>query len=202
MPLVRTDDKGNVILLVQNTIKLRLSSKIFSVASKPFAAMFGPSFAEGQGLDGAQAKDIPLPEDDAEAFEVLCKYLHHKSSDLVLKELNVYLLISLGVLIDKYDLKVAWPHHVLKKCDEFPSTKDHWLSKTRSKSYSGDRIEKAKKDLLFVVASYLLEDPVAFREASKEIVLATDSEHNFLALARGNLVFDIPACVPGTLFRK
>ncbi|KAL9091272.1 MAG: hypothetical protein Q9165_004906 [Trypethelium subeluteriae] len=76
---------GDVILLVGQGAaqkNLRVHSVALKMASKVFAAMFGPRFAEGQSLSSANPKMVPLPEDDLEALTILCHIIHLRNDVL------------------------------------------------------------------------------------------------------------------------
>ena len=69
------DPEGDVILVLGD-VGLQVSSKVLSVASPVFKAMFGPHFAEGQGqASSMKPRRIKLHDDDVEAMKVLCKYI-------------------------------------------------------------------------------------------------------------------------------
>jgi hypothetical protein len=48
-PTINLDPSGDVVLMLGET-SLRVSSKVLSVASPVFRAMFGPHFQEGESL--------------------------------------------------------------------------------------------------------------------------------------------------------
>ena len=64
-PAVEIDPNGDVVLIL-NGKKLLVSSKILSMASRVFAAMFSSQFREGlHNATPGIIPTIPLPEDDA-----------------------------------------------------------------------------------------------------------------------------------------
>lgn len=72
-PLTIMDPEGDV-LFVLGDFEFRVSSKALSLASPVFKAMFGPNFAEGQGLAlGKGIRRIEMHDDDPEAMNILCK---------------------------------------------------------------------------------------------------------------------------------
>ena len=72
------DPEGDVILCVQSTIKLRVSTKILSVASPVLKAMFRPErFREGRGIDAMNPPTVCLPEDPPNGFRIICRSLYH-----------------------------------------------------------------------------------------------------------------------------
>ena len=66
--LVNIDPLGDVIFVVEDKVKLLVSSTVLSVSSRVFGAMFGPRFSEGQNNTSAEPKEVRIPEDDAKAF--------------------------------------------------------------------------------------------------------------------------------------
>lgn len=82
--LVKThniDSNGEIYLLVQNAVKLQVSSKIMGFHSRVFEAMLHGSFTESLKLaqaSSAQPLEIELPDDDPETATVLCQILHGK----------------------------------------------------------------------------------------------------------------------------
>jgi hypothetical protein len=93
---------GNIILVVgpEQNNRLRVSSLFLSVASPVFKAMFAPNkFLEGRNLDTSNPKEISLPDDDPEAIEVLCRFIHHRLESL---PINTRKLVKFTKLVDKY----------------------------------------------------------------------------------------------------
>ncbi|KAM5370201.1 hypothetical protein ACJZ2D_008604 [Fusarium nematophilum] len=87
--------------------ELLISSKILSMASPVFQAMLGGRFREGLALSDAKASPgqdpfrLSLPDDDAEAMELLCKVLHFKVDGIPVRP-SSNLLLSLAGICDKY----------------------------------------------------------------------------------------------------
>ena len=68
-------EDGDLILVVgkDNILKIRVRSLLLRITSKPFNAMFGPNFSEGQGLgNGSPVKEVPLPDDDLLSMKLIC----------------------------------------------------------------------------------------------------------------------------------
>lgn len=81
---------------------LLVSSKVLSLASLVFAAMFTHGFCEGENLSSSSPRLIPLPDDDPAALTLLCKILHFRTVDIP-TTLEVAALANLAILCDKYD---------------------------------------------------------------------------------------------------
>ena len=98
---------GDVILVlgVEN-IRLRVYSQCLRSASKIFNAMFGPDWSEGQRLSEKSPLEVPLLEDDADAMRTICCVIHHRN-DLVPEHLTAKEILQIGIIVDKYDLKIA-----------------------------------------------------------------------------------------------
>ena len=57
---------------------MRVHSVILRTASTVFNALLGPHYNEGGNLSSGAPKDIPLPEDDAVALEIIFNALHYR----------------------------------------------------------------------------------------------------------------------------
>jgi BTB/POZ domain len=72
---------GDVILVVGAGMKrLKAYSLVLKSASKVFSAMLGPKFSEGQRLDENESTEIDMPEDDAEAMEIMLNVIHGRNN--------------------------------------------------------------------------------------------------------------------------
>lgn len=94
------DPEGDVILIC-GEIEFQVSSKVLSLASPVFKALFGPCFAEGQPTS-RKASRIQLPDDDAESMRFMCAVLHHKCASA--QGIGLERLEKLAVVTDKYDV--------------------------------------------------------------------------------------------------
>lgn len=106
-PLVAIADDGNVILVVgPDERRLRVSSASLANASKVFSRMFGPHFSEGNSLDdvGSGPKEVHMPEDDADAMEIICSMMHFREVPDVI-EPGVMLLVAIAA--DKFDCRTV-----------------------------------------------------------------------------------------------
>ncbi|KAK0118388.1 hypothetical protein ONS95_012677 [Cadophora gregata] len=95
---------GDVILVVgPEMVKLRVLSLILKAASKPFSAMFGPDWNEGHDILGRdEPVEVLLPEDNADALNVICAVLHHQNNE-VPETLAAGDVLRVAVAADKYD---------------------------------------------------------------------------------------------------
>lgn len=103
---------GDILLTVGNTLELRVSSVVLSLTSLVFKAMLGPNFVEGQSLRGSTSTtphNIPLPEDDAQAVELLCRILHHQNQDIP-DLIGRYELLRFAEVVDNYGCANAVKH--------------------------------------------------------------------------------------------
>lgn len=82
---------------------VRVSTSTLSMVSPVFRAMFKPTFLEGAELaKGTAIVPIHLPDDDPEAFLILCNVFHHRSSCIALQPTPMQ-LCKMAVIVDKYD---------------------------------------------------------------------------------------------------
>ncbi|KAH6673377.1 hypothetical protein B0J14DRAFT_562842 [Halenospora varia] len=106
---VKIDPDGDVLFVVgcdKLTARLRVSSKVLSLASPVFAAMFSPRFKEGSSLNSGCPYELPLPEDEPEAMTLLCNCLHFRT-DHIPRSVEFSLLKALAILCDKYNVANA-----------------------------------------------------------------------------------------------
>lgn len=135
---------------------LRVSSKVLSLASPVFTAMFGSRFMTDGGLSVVDPPEIPLPDDDLEAITLLCFALHcHGLSDIAVP---ATLLQGLAIICDRYDCAVAiqaWTRLWLQSLEE---------------DYLEDR--QRYWDLLWM--SYAFKEHTSFWKASKALIYGPD----------------------------
>ena len=98
---IAIDPQGDAYLGLAER-QLQVSSKLMSIASTVFKALFGPDFAEGSSRSSETSIRVSLPDDDEEAMTALCNILHYRF-DLVPKKLHSDVLEALALLADKYD---------------------------------------------------------------------------------------------------
>ena len=155
--VVNVDPNGDVILEVScsdGRIHLLVSSKVLSLASPVFSTMLNSRFKEGLSNHPPTGKRlISLPDDNAEAFTILCNAIHYRT-DQVPRKLTLVCLENIAIICDKYDCTSAltpwsamWLHAGIKSFDA-----------------------KDLNKLLF--AAFVLDDPTAFSRISWEILLA------------------------------
>ena len=102
--IVDIDPRGDVIVTVGPTKKkLRVSSSALSFASSVLRAMLNSKFLEGTITNGM--REISLPDDDAEAFTILCNIAHLRAKSVESSSFSLFERLS--VLCDKYDATEA-----------------------------------------------------------------------------------------------
>ena len=115
--LIEIDPIGDVYLVL-DTIKLRVSSKALSLASKVFSVMFQPSFREGVTLAQHDTCEVPLPDDNEEPMHALCILFHHQHPDSITYQIDAQFLHETAILVDKYACASAvylWADHHLTR---------------------------------------------------------------------------------------
>ncbi|KAF2811893.1 uncharacterized protein BDZ99DRAFT_282566 [Mytilinidion resinicola] len=158
------DKRGDVIFelggIGQPLTRLRVSSKVLTLASPVFDAMFNHGFAEGQNLSSASPRVVFLREDHSESMTILCQICHIRNQD-VPKTLTVDLLAELTILCDKYDcVSAIQPWSVLWARELLPRTR-----------------EPGSEKLLFI--AYRLELPMIFFQLTETLVKDRESKVNF-----------------------
>ncbi|KAL8948269.1 MAG: hypothetical protein Q9222_005528 [Ikaeria aurantiellina] len=79
---------------------IQVSSKVLSLASPVFRALFQPHFKEGLALSSFKPVQISLPEDNDDAMTWLCHALHHRSG--LNHEPEIDICEQVACLCDKY----------------------------------------------------------------------------------------------------
>jgi|SRR5688572_1534792 hypothetical protein len=100
------DPDGDLTLTVkaaEDSKSYLVSSKILSIASPVFRSMMGPNFKEGHALPTAARPENTLKDDDRLAMDYILRIVHHRSSE-VPERLEPWILASIAVHCDKYDL--------------------------------------------------------------------------------------------------
>ena len=151
------DPNGDTILEVSSSggkTHLLVSSKVLTLASPVFEAMFNSRFKEGLSHYPTSGKPpIPLPDDNAEAVTILCNAIHYRTNE-VPNKLASACLENLAIICDKYDCTSALaPWSAMWLQAEIESNAAKNLNKLLS-------------------AAYVLDIPDAFSRISWEILLA------------------------------
>jgi hypothetical protein len=84
-------------------IRMLVSSKHMMLASRVFKVMLSNTFSEGRTLRSTGKLELPLPDDDHVAFEILLKIIHGRLRSVPL-QVNLLLLSRIAIMVDKYEL--------------------------------------------------------------------------------------------------
>lgn len=145
------------------TVNLVVSSKALALASPVFKTMFSGQFKEGIDLAQAQAASqryqLDLPEDNAEAMEILCNIIHAKM-DRVPDLPSASCLADLAILADKYQCML-----LLKDPGKV------WLNPLMTREMSYDSNTALWLGLLF---AYLVDLPLEYQIISATLVMHND----------------------------
>ncbi|KAL2192952.1 hypothetical protein P885DRAFT_64422 [Corynascus similis CBS 632.67] len=94
---------GDVVFVIgPSERRLRVYSLFVKTASPVLKAMLRPNFEEGQQLAKTGSAEIALPEDDAEAMEIILNVIHGRN-DQVRDTLSPNELLQVAITSDKYD---------------------------------------------------------------------------------------------------
>lgn len=94
---------GDVLFLVgPDEKRLRVHSFFLRNASPVFKAMLGLDFREGNQLAQSGVVEIPLPDDDVAAMEIVLNVIHGRN-DAVPKTLGTAEFLQVAIVGDKYD---------------------------------------------------------------------------------------------------
>jgi hypothetical protein len=143
---------GDVILVVgPEMVKLRVHSLFLKAASKPFSAMFGPDWKEGDNmLERDGPVELPLPEDNAAAMELICAIIHHRNEG-IRHTLPARDVLGIAVTADKYDC-----------VDALKFASQTWLCPSE---------HEASDLMLLTAAAYLFRNALAFKVITKAMIL-------------------------------
>jgi hypothetical protein len=164
-------DGDTIFVIGPDEARLCVHSCLLQTASKVFRAMFGPFYSEGQRSDLISSKkEIPLPEDDADAMRIMCAVIHHRN-DLIPGEMSSSDVLRLSVVADKYDCKIALKH----------ATR-HWLDHRN--------VVSLKEQMELMTAAYLLDHAQAFSAITYTMMM----EHagSYLPFAQDQVDFGVP----------
>ncbi|KAK7178318.1 hypothetical protein PSPO01_15627 [Paraphaeosphaeria sporulosa] len=158
------------VILVAGPHKRRIQvcSFVLKNASKYFSNMFGPNFSEGQGLRVNRLKEILMPEDDANALEIICNILHLRN-DVVPEALTPIEVLEIAVLADKFDCIVAVKH-----------ASTFWLNPRECQGIT----ELGH----LMAAAYILDNARAFSEITLSMILYY--KDRYLSLAEEDIGLD------------
>ena len=179
---VSIDPDGDITLELSRSggkTHLRVSSKVLSLASPVFARMFKSQFVEGLNNHQKSASPvvIPLPDDDEEAFTVICNAIHFRMGSAILN-LSIACLENIAVVCNKWDFVNA-----------ISPSAEVWLF---------DIDYNQLQDLpRYLIAAYLLDAPCAFGMISWSILMGQVGIPNGLPV--GMLDDFIPTNLLGTL---
>jgi hypothetical protein len=84
-----------------NKVHLIVSSKHMCLASPVFKAMLGRGFKEGDQLREKGRIEVPLPDDDAAALEILARLIHGRFTTIP-AVVSLPLFTQIAILVDKY----------------------------------------------------------------------------------------------------
>lgn len=175
--IIKIAADGDVILIIgPEEVKLRVHSLFMKATSKPFSAMLGPNWKEGHSmLNQAGPVEISLPEDNADALEVICAVIHHQNNK-VSQTLSACDILGVAVTADKYDC-----------IDALRFASGNWLRP--GKSEAGDL-------MLLAATAYLFRNAQAFKEITKALIF--DYSGPYLAL----LCEEVESIIPWKIFCK
>ncbi|KAL8742925.1 MAG: hypothetical protein Q9190_004671, partial [Brigantiaea leucoxantha] len=159
------DPDGDLILSFgadKDSKDLQVSSKVLSLASPVFAAMFTPHFKEGNALLEGRLPRILLPDDDPDAMRWISYCLHHRK-DLDL-EPPVTIWMHVAVLSDKY-----FCSNLIKPWAQM------WMQNWRSGVYNTPNAPES--ELIVAYISYAFDDIIQFWHSTREIFRHCTAEY-------------------------
>ncbi|PPJ57385.1 hypothetical protein CBER1_01434 [Cercospora berteroae] len=153
--VVDIDPDGDVVLVcgkANGSERLRVSSKVLSLASPVFKTMLGPNFKEGKKLSELGTLDLPLPDDDGADMMIICNILHMRHSKLD-RRLEVKKLEDVSILADKYNCTMA-----------LGPIAEHWVRELRTDCSDATRAS-------LICSAFRLRLPMMFKELGRDHIL-------------------------------
>ena len=195
--IVKIDPAGDVLLEVGTDPKLSLlvSSKVLSVTSEVFRALFNPHFEEGTKLaaklvaldrygvhsqtfvltlsrNSGETYKLRLEDDDPAAMQKLCCLLHNQSeAQQRVSGTKISEFVEFAIVCDKYMCTDAVKVATLA-----------WLAELQPAA----GVEELQK---LLVSTYFLDEPEKFLQISKQ--LAMDSKDSFLKLPTEENLYEL-----------
>lgn len=177
------DPNGDVVLVLEAT-ELQVSSKVLSLASQVFKAMFGPYFAEGHAISSNRPCRINLAEDDPNSMTTLCNILHHRTQSVPRKP-GLLFIERLVVLIDKYNCS-----------DSLKAWTQLWLMVLQTEAEDPSAVGR----LLY--PAFICDDAHAFQKITKAMVMDVGSKTTSPPRAQYQIDSEIQALLPDGLLSK
>jgi hypothetical protein len=105
------DPDGDALIQLAE-VKLQVSSKVLSLASKAWKTIFSPKDSEGNQVHKEEQHRCIYftPEDDTPVMTALCLVLHHKGQEII-QGPDINELVQLAVLANKYDCAKAMTYY-------------------------------------------------------------------------------------------
>lgn len=208
------DPEGDVILSIgpdpESAVRLRVSSKLLSLASPVFATMFSSKFIEGKARSAENPRTVSLPDDYPKAVIWFCRAVHFQMAARV--EISLTMFVELAIFCDKYDCSkglrpwsslwlagfsyTAWTgflrnHYWEQNCDE--------MMLFISSAYGEYGYEENRYEIM-LFASYVYEDLLAFWENSRSLLRLSRRDNNIYHPLRGpGLAAILPEGLLGTI---
>ncbi|UJO19943.1 uncharacterized protein CLAFUR5_09942 [Fulvia fulva] len=150
---------GDVILVVgEETTRLRVSSMMLSAASPVFKALLGPHFREGQqARSAADPVEIALPNNASEPVTWVCLLLHHKVALELEANKVTEKLFDFAVTVDKYD------------CSEALRLQSRALLSQHAEDRP-KRLRSDAADVRIIETAYLLRDAKCFKQQTGRLI--------------------------------
>ena len=154
--------EGDIILVVGEHAaqkKIQVYSCILKLASRVFAAMLGPHFAEGQRISSIHPGAIALPDDDVDAMVEICEVLHHRYTHIEhLPEVDK--IYNIASTADKYECTYA-----------LRPTFAAWMTTFEPDNRYGQCRYKINDLFKLMAATYIFDDARGFKKVTTPLVM-------------------------------
>lgn len=198
---IDADPAGDLVLVIgsgEDQRSIRASSKVLSLASPVFAAMFLPGrFSEGIALSSSSPPKISLPDNDPKAVLLFCHLVHFREYHGKQPALSFDELVNMALFCDKYDAGMAlnpwselWlqPHSgieisggyrsVVALAYAFENQEGFWTSSRNMMQYDkADRSEDTRDELLPLIPKDLYGKPDIFADFFSKLIVLLFVKH-------------------------
>lgn len=154
---VVVDREGDVIFLLEG-FEIQVSSKVLSLASPVFTAMFGPSFVEGNSRSFPSPSRITLTDDNPIAMANLFKIIHYQTK-LLPREPGQSFVEQIAIVADKYD------------CIEALRPSSHlWLVTLEAEAVALIEDEASSSIGKLLYSAYTFDCAIAFKKITRSMI--------------------------------
>lgn len=154
-----TSNTEQSIILLNQPVHMRVSSRHLMLASRVFGAMLDEcKFKEGTTLHSEGSVEIELPDDDPDAFAILLDILHARTRE-VPRKVSLHTLTQIAILVNKYEMLVA-----------VEIFSDIWIRRLSKRGLPDNYSFFREEMLSWLFISWVFEKPKIFKPMTKSMI--------------------------------